>query len=54
MLAGHGGHAEGVEEEGKPKVGERWVEVCLLTAAVKIKSFFDIEIEIDIDINVVA
>ena len=33
MLTGHGGHAEGVEEEGEPEMGERWVVLPLLTAA---------------------
>ena len=46
MLAGHGGHTEGVEEEGEPKVGEGWVVVSLLTAAVKVKPIFDIDIDI--------
>ena len=33
MLTGHSGHAEGVEEEGEPEMGERWVVLPLLTAA---------------------
>ena len=33
MLAGHSCHAEGVEEQGKPKVCERRVVVLIVTAA---------------------